>query len=148
MQVPIVNIILWSSTLPPLRVPCVHENWSSVPLVAFLARKINKEQKPHQKNLFKGTYIKVGTLKTDMFEWQALKYDCQFAFHYLQTAHFYQLWKRLYPCFQRKAFPMNRLKKNTWATSNSFFHCFITSDSDHIFFCYIWKHKIVITTTK
>ena len=53
MQVPIVNIILWSSTLPPLRVPCVHKNLSSVPLVAFLARKINKEQKPHQKIFLK-----------------------------------------------------------------------------------------------
>ena len=32
---------------------------------------------------------------------QALKYGCQFAFHYLQAAYFYHLRKFLYPCFQK-----------------------------------------------
>ena len=41
------DIILWSSTLPPWRMPCVHKNGSLVPLVAFLATKINKEQQLH-----------------------------------------------------------------------------------------------------
>ena len=50
----------WSSTLPPWRVPCVHKNWSSMPLGAFLATKINKEQQPHQK-VFLDIFIMVGT---------------------------------------------------------------------------------------
>ena len=41
------DIILWLSTLPPWRMPCVHKNGSLVPLVAFLATKINKEQQLH-----------------------------------------------------------------------------------------------------
>ena len=41
------DIILSSSTLPPWRMPCVHKNGSLVPLVAFLATKINKEQQLH-----------------------------------------------------------------------------------------------------
>ena len=55
----LINIILWSSTLPPWRVPCVHKNWSSVPLVAFLATNINKEGQP-QKNICKDTSTMVG----------------------------------------------------------------------------------------
>ena len=94
----------------------------------------------------------VGTHITDMYEWlacRALRYDSKFAFYYLQTAHFYQLWKlNMYPGFQRKAFPMKIETFKTQATSNRFFHrkCFLTSDSHHIF-CYIWKHKnnLIIT---
>ena len=55
----LVHIILWSSTLPPWRVPCVHKNWSSVPLAGFLATKIKKRTTP--KNIFKDTSTMVGT---------------------------------------------------------------------------------------
>ena len=48
----LVNIVLWSSILPPWRVPCIHKNWSSVPLPTFLVTKINKERQPHQKIFF------------------------------------------------------------------------------------------------
>ena len=147
MQMPIVNIILWSSTLPPLRVPCVHKNWSSVPLVAFLARKINKEQKPHQKNLFKGTYIKVGTQNWHVWV-TSIKVWLSICFSLLANSSFLSALKTSVSLLSEKSISHEQVKKKTWATRNSFFHCFITSDSDHIFFCYIWKHKIVITTTK
>ena len=81
------SIILRSSTLPPWRVFCVHKNWSSVPLVAFLTTKINREQQPHQNIFLKtplhGRYTQL-TCKSETC--QALKYDCQFSFHCLQTA--------------------------------------------------------------
>ena len=61
-RLPLVNISLWSSTLPPWRVPYVHKNLSSAPLLAFLATKINKEQQSHQKTFFmKDTSTMIGT---------------------------------------------------------------------------------------
>ena len=59
----------------------------------FMATKINKEQQPHQKyfherHLYNGRYTQLTCLSEAC---QTLRYDCQFAFHYLQTAYFYQL---------------------------------------------------------
>ena len=64
-----------------------------MPLPAFLATKINKEQQPHQKIFFmKDTYNGKYTQLTCLSEaCQALRYDGGFAFHYLQTAYLYQL---------------------------------------------------------
>ena len=103
------SMVFYSSTLR--RVPCVSKNWSSVPLPTFLSTKINKDRtKTTPKNIFRERHLYNGryTQLTCLSEaCQALRYDCQFAFHFLQTAYFYQLWKLLYPRFQRKAFPMN-----------------------------------------
>ena len=80
-----VTIILWSSTLPPLWVPCVPKITTAM-----------------QKNLFKDT----STQRTWMGEaCQASRYDCHFAFHYLPTAYFKQLSKLLYLRFQERHFP-------------------------------------------
>ena len=101
------SMVFSSSTLEG---PCVHKNLSLVPLPAFFGyKKINKEQQPQQKIFFmrhhyNGRYTQLTCLSEAC---QALRYDCQFAFHFLQTAYFYQLQKLLYPCFQREAFPMN-----------------------------------------
>ena len=49
------DIILWSSTLPPWRMPCVHKNGSLVPLVAFFGHKDQQRSTKNNsctKNLF------------------------------------------------------------------------------------------------
>ena len=52
----LVNIIIWSSTLPPKRVPRVHKNWSSEPLVALhFGYKDQQRTKTTLKNIFKDT---------------------------------------------------------------------------------------------
>ena len=104
----LVNIGLWFSILPPWRVPCVHKNWSWVPLPAFFGNKDQQRTTATPKNIFHERHPHSGryTQLTCFSEaCQALRYDCQFDFHFLQTAYFYQLRKLLYPCFQRKAFP-------------------------------------------
>ena len=42
----------------------------------------------HERHLYNGRYTQLTRLGE---AGQALRYDCQFAFHYLQTAYFYQL---------------------------------------------------------
>ena len=123
MQVPIVNIILWSSTLPPLRVPCVHENWSSVPLVAFLARKINKEQKPHQKNLFKGTYIKVG--KQNWHVWvTSIKVWLSICFSLLANSSFLSALETSVSLLSEKSISHEQVKKKDMSYQQQFFPLF------------------------
>ena len=56
----LIHIILWSSTLLPWRVPCVHKNWSSEPLVAVWLQRPTKNNS-HTKNIFKDTSTIVGT---------------------------------------------------------------------------------------
>ena len=97
-------MVFYSSTLEGA---LVHKNWSSVPLVAFLATKINKEQQLPQKffletPVFNGRYTQLTCMSEAC---QALKYGCQFAFHYLQTAYFYHLWNSCIPTFIEKHFP-------------------------------------------
>ena len=123
MQVPIVNIILWSSTLPPLRVPCVHENWSSVPLVAFLARKINKEQKPHQKNLFKGTYIKVGTQNWHVWV-TSIKVWLSICFSLLANSSFLSALKTSVSLLSEKSISHEQVKKKDMSYQQQFFPLF------------------------
>ena len=103
----LVNIILQSSTFPPRRVPCVHKNWSSVPLVAFLATKINKEQQPYQK-IFLKTPLQWQVHTTDMFEWNMSGTEVWLSIFssLLANSLIYQFWKILNLRFQRKAFLM------------------------------------------
>ena len=113
----LVNISLWSSTLPPWKNPCVHKNWSSVPLSAFWLQRSTKNDSHTKKyflrHLCNGRYTQLICLSEAC---QALRYDCQFAFHYLQTAHFYQLWKLLCLLFQRKHFPWTFKRLKQYAT--------------------------------
>ena len=57
----------------------------------------------HEGHLYNGRYTQLTCLSEAC---QALRYDCQFAFHYLQTTYFYPLWKLI--CiltFKEKHFP-------------------------------------------
>ena len=66
----LVNIGLWSSILPPWRVPCVHKNWSWVPLPAFFGNKDQQRTTATPKNIFHERHLYSGKVHTtDMFEW-------------------------------------------------------------------------------
>ena len=83
-----------------------------MPLPAFFGYQDQQRTTATPKNIFHerhlynhyGRYTQLTYLSEAS---QALRYDCQFAFHFLQTAYFYQLQKLLYPRFQRRAFPVN-----------------------------------------
>ena len=91
------------------RVPCVQENWSSVPLPAFLATKINKEQQPHQKTLFmKDTSTMVCTHNWHVWVKHVKHWGMIVSLLFIPCKQLISIsWKLLYTHFWRKAFPMN-----------------------------------------
>ena len=82
----LVNISLnWSFTLSPWRVPCVHKIEVQC-LTSFFGYKDQQRTTTTSKNIFherQGLYNGRCTQLTCLSEvCQALRYDCQFAFHY------------------------------------------------------------------
>ena len=78
MQVPDKHqsMVFYSSTLED---PCVHKNWSSVPLPAFFGYKDQQRTTAtpknifHERHLYNGRYTQLTCLSEAC---QALRYDC------------------------------------------------------------------------
>ena len=121
------STVFYSSTL---EIPCVHKNWSSVPLIYFfLAKKIYKEQKPCPKILFKAP-LQWYVHTTDMYEWSmsSIRYDCQFAFHYLQTAYFFENFSFVSPV-SKKGISHEKRNPLQWNKAEAYYlHVY---DSEH-----------------
>ena len=109
----------------------VHKNWSSVPLVAFLATKINKEQQPHHK------YLYMSSSKVWLSICSSL----------LANSLFLSALKTSVSLLSKKSISHGNLniEDNLPATGFS-----IVSKHQILitfFFCYIWKHKKILIIT-
>ena len=71
-------------------------------LRGFFGYKDQQRTTDTPRNPFKDTSTMVTQLTCMSETFQALKYDCQFAFHFLQTDYFDQL---CIPTFKQKHFP-------------------------------------------
>ena len=128
----------------------IHKNWSSVPLPNFLATKINKERRPHQKIFFmKDISTMIGTHNWNVWVKHVKHRGMIVGLLFITCKQLISIsFETTVSSLSKKNISHEHLNIKDISYQRQVFPLFHNIRfSSHFFFCYIWKHKKILIIT-